>query len=282
MTESSQPPPPTPSPSPPSSPPPTEAPGWVCFGLPIVSILLLLIAPLALGMNIERYDRVMLHEIGVIELATVLFLLIGIVYGVGAWRRRQPMPRLMSVVIVVGVLGAFFFAGEESSWGQWYFGYATPESLEKINHQDEFNLHNIRFGEEGDESDWKRSLINLFFNNGPRQGLLLGCLIGGVILPLHLRKRANELYSINSMWYWILPTVSLVPMCLMAVLATVPEKLHDKGVLFETESYGWFVFVLGGGELKEYAFAAVVMLYFISLYTRLGDQRTAAPSPTRP
>lgn len=252
---------------------PPEAPRWVCFGLPILTLVMLAAAPWLLGMEVEHYERVMLAEIGVLELATVGFLLVGIGFGVGAWRRRAVAPKMMGLVIGIGLAGAFFFAGEESSWGQWYFGFETPESMEAINHQDEFNLHNIRFGAEGEESDWKRSLINLLFNNGPRQGLMFGCLIGGVILPLHLRKRAGELHGLKSLWYWVLPTVSLAPMCLLAGLATVPEKLHDKGLLFTEGEYGWFVLVLSGGELKEYCFAGVVMLYFISLYTRLGEAR---------
>ncbi|MHC4994082.1 MAG: hypothetical protein ACYTGQ_03420, partial [Planctomycetota bacterium] len=99
---------------------PTDAPRWLCLGLPIFTCALLIVAPLALGMNLERYDRVMLHEIGVLELATVVFLLVAIGFAAPAWKRRRSMPNIMTAVIVLGALGAFFFAGEESSWGQWY------------------------------------------------------------------------------------------------------------------------------------------------------------------
>lgn len=38
----------------------------------------------------------------------------------------------------------FFFAfGEEISWGQRIFGFATPEPIEDINVQGEFNVHNL-------------------------------------------------------------------------------------------------------------------------------------------
>jgi hypothetical protein len=37
----------------------------------------------------------------------------------------------------------FFLVGEELSWGQRIFGWATPESLEAINKQGETTLHNI-------------------------------------------------------------------------------------------------------------------------------------------
>ncbi len=38
-----------------------------------------------------------------------------------------------------------FGAGEEISWGQRIFGFATPESLAEINKQDEITIHNIEF-----------------------------------------------------------------------------------------------------------------------------------------
>ena len=37
----------------------------------------------------------------------------------------------------------FVVAGEEISWGQRIFGIVTPENLESVNVQQEFNLHNV-------------------------------------------------------------------------------------------------------------------------------------------
>ena len=39
----------------------------------------------------------------------------------------------------------FIFMGEESSWGQWLFGFEPPESIKAVNTQDELNLHNLWF-----------------------------------------------------------------------------------------------------------------------------------------
>ncbi len=45
----------------------------------------------------------------------------------------------------------FFLAfGEEISWGQRFFGWETPEALEEINMQDEFNIHNLKWFQPGD------------------------------------------------------------------------------------------------------------------------------------
>jgi hypothetical protein len=56
-------------------------------------------------------------------------------------RRGQ---RLMAALYVVVVLGLVFMVGEETSWGQRIFGWATPEEIAAINKQKETNLHNIK------------------------------------------------------------------------------------------------------------------------------------------
>lgn len=55
--------------------------------------------------------------------------------GGGAVRRSIP-------ILALGV-GCFVVAGEEISWGQRLFSFATPDALREINRQEEFNLHNF-------------------------------------------------------------------------------------------------------------------------------------------
>jgi hypothetical protein len=50
-----------------------------------------------------------------------------------------------ALLVLLGVF-CLFTAGEEISWGQRIFGFNTPTDLEGVNHQDEFNLHNINEG----------------------------------------------------------------------------------------------------------------------------------------
>jgi hypothetical protein len=52
--------------------------------------------------------------------------------------------RRTAALYAVVVLGVWFLAGEEISWGQRIFGWATPESLEDVNRQGETTVHNIR------------------------------------------------------------------------------------------------------------------------------------------
>lgn len=51
--------------------------------------------------------------------------------------------RTLGLVYMLGVVAAVFIAGEEISWGQRIFGWATPEELAALNRQGETNIHNI-------------------------------------------------------------------------------------------------------------------------------------------
>lgn len=63
---------------------------------------------------------------------------------------------------------AFFFAGgEEISWGQRIFHFATPASIEAVNAQKEFSLHNLNIFQHGnDEGGYQLSIKELMnFNH---------------------------------------------------------------------------------------------------------------------
>ncbi len=55
-------------------------------------------------------------------------------------RRRL---RTAASLYLLLALGLFFIAGEEVAWGQRILGLETPESLRKINRQEELTVHNI-------------------------------------------------------------------------------------------------------------------------------------------
>ncbi len=58
---------------------------------------------------------------------------------------NKSLDKNKSYAILYGILcvGIAFIIGEEVSWGQRFFGWATPESMKIINKQDETNIHNI-------------------------------------------------------------------------------------------------------------------------------------------
>ena len=85
---------------------------------------------------------VMAEEDGILEWAgfgsVFLASLAGLYIVIEA--RRERLRR----VVWLGLAFLFFLmAGEEISWGQRIFGFATPETLETVNVQKEFNFHNI-------------------------------------------------------------------------------------------------------------------------------------------
>ncbi len=105
-------------------------------------------------------------ELGIVELATPAVLLVAIAAGGAALRYRGRFPGAwLNLWVPLVTLACFYFAGEELSWGQHLFGWATPEYWNTINDQGETNLHNI--------SSW--------FDQKPRMLLELFVLYGGIV-----------------------------------------------------------------------------------------------------
>ena len=76
-------------------------------------------------------------EGGIVEHATVVVLLPGIVAGLTAFfyhRQNLPHPRL-GWWVLMWTLACIFFAGEEISWGQWFFQWKSPEVFKQLNSQ---------------------------------------------------------------------------------------------------------------------------------------------------
>ena len=73
----------------------------------------------------------------------VWFLLAGFLLFGTAWLEPSIFRRC---VYIIGGMAMVFVAGEEISWGQRIFGFATPDFLLPWNQQGEFNAHNISLG----------------------------------------------------------------------------------------------------------------------------------------
>ncbi len=85
---------------------------------------------------------------GFVETATVFFYGCAITCAVILFRRASSIygheaAPSWRVFMMLGILGFIGMIGEEISWGQHWLGYATPESLDKINLQHESNVHNL-------------------------------------------------------------------------------------------------------------------------------------------
>ncbi|MGQ0742310.1 MAG: hypothetical protein ACT4OG_08470 [Alphaproteobacteria bacterium] len=73
-----------------------------------------------------------------VENLTVAFWLAGGAYILATLSRRTGWAWHLLLALAM-----IFMAGEEISWGQRIFSFATPPGLEAVNVQQEFNLHNI-------------------------------------------------------------------------------------------------------------------------------------------
>ena len=77
------------------------------------------------------------------NLTAVWFLLAGLSLFFTAWLEWSVFCRCIYVLCGMAMV---FAAGEEISWGQRIFGFATPEFLVPLNEQREFNVHNMDTG----------------------------------------------------------------------------------------------------------------------------------------
>jgi hypothetical protein len=98
---------------------------------------------------------------------------------------------IASLYIVLGC-GLLFLIGEEMSWGQRIFGWATPESMAAINKQEETNLHNIHGV--GSKFKWIQLLVGAY----------------GTILPI-VFLRPGLLPRFRPLINAVVPHLTLVP-----------------------------------------------------------------------
>lgn len=89
--------------------------------------------------NFSNGDTVILwgKEDSFFEWLTALFYLIAAILLVLTYKKNRNIFLLLLSFVL------FFGAGEEISWGQRIFGFATPEEINKLNVQHEFNIHNL-------------------------------------------------------------------------------------------------------------------------------------------
>ncbi len=180
-------------------------------------------------------------EFGIVENMTVLFLVAAIGFCVSAIIKvnKLRMAGFLRAWLFVLILGATYFALEEISYGQHMFGWGTAEAWKELNDQGETNLHNV----------------HALFDQLPRALLTLGILIGGVILPLYRHLRQIRLEESNR-FYWQWPTLDCVTIGLLVIL------IRPILSVFETD-------IINTGELKENLFALFILLYCVSIDSRL-------------
>lgn len=178
--------------------------------------------------------------------------------AIAARDRAQALLRATAALAAVVLVA---WAGEEISWGQHWFGWATPEAYAARNTQGETNLHNL-----------SRDAERL-----PKLALTIGVYLGGVFWLIYasLRRRAPLLGGAIG---WVWPDARLWHAAALALVVRLIERASTiEGV--RTEDGVPFVYFLR--EYQELFMALYVLVYFIDVRRRLrahGAMRSQQPA----
>jgi hypothetical protein len=139
-------------------------------------------------------------EDGFSENLQVVLWTITFILGFAVMRRRwQNDEKLIAVLYGILNVGIFFLIGEELSWGQRIFGWATSPEFAAINKQHETNIHNIHGV--GDTFKWVHVLIGAY-------GTILPLLvIGSKNLAVYQKKLAALVPPLTLLPFFALPLV---------------------------------------------------------------------------
>lgn len=190
---------------------------------------------------VERWTS----ENGVFETITVLAYLGGAGF---ALRTVWPSLRggfrpgtLRRWFLLAAAAGCFLIAAEETDWGQTYFEYATPETFEHANIQNDLSLHNLALPESFGVTRWANWVLTL---------MALG--LGGIV-PLLLFTSAPFRRLVHAL------DLPLPPYWSQAVLffaALIPEI------------EGRFIRNNVGSELREVTIAVAICVWLASVKAR--------------
>ncbi len=141
----------------------------------------------------------------------------------------------------LAALCCFYVAGEEVSWGQHLWDWATPEFWAQVNDQQETNLHNV--------SSW--------FDQKPRLILIFGIVVGTLILaPM---QKAGKL-KLPELLQPLLPSLKLKIVALLVIIPQIIEKIFES---FDIILFARF------SEVQELYIFYFVLLYLITLKDKL-------------
>ena len=223
---------------------PEDLPNCLWFCLPILVALF----PYVMRIISTETDQYVFGEQGIIENYTFLILFIAIVLGLLSLMKMKTFEfSFFKFWLALLVLGCIYYAGEEISWGQHWFGWATPDAWMGVNDQGETNLHNT----------------SALLDQVPRMLLTIAAVVGGVIIPAYMSVRKIHL-SADNFFYWLWPTHVNIPTCLLAVFVSLHEKAYK---LFDTTVP--HILDIRAGETKECLLAMFLFMYIASFYKRI-------------
>ncbi len=231
-----------------------DLPSIVSIGFPIGSLLFCTVIAMIDTAVYERY--ISMHESGYLEYSTVIFLFPAVIAAIWIFFHREYLPArwLGGWALLLG-LGSLYFLGEEVSWGQHIFGWATPDWWTAVNDQGETNIHNT----------------SGLFDQTPRFFLTCGTIVA-IFAPLLLWKRRKQWNPSTSWQEWFWPTMACIPAAVIAALVGIPQKFYRfYGEEKEEHIWAWFdsLFLRGNhSELKEHFLALFIFVYVGSFFYR--------------
>jgi hypothetical protein len=212
-------------------------------------VLLLCLTIASFLLNLDFLTR----EDGIIEYAAALFWLFGIILSIVLIKRNSNRKLLVFVLLLV----CFVSLGEEISWGQRILNIETPESIAAANKQSELNFHNLYFFSGG--SCW----LN-FFETGQFSFYLLldmqnlfrtGFVLLFFIFPfVNKTTQGKELLSKIGYFY---PGSIFTFSALFFFIASCILTFFANPVLMHSLQ-----------EIRETAFALIILLYLFSFFYR--------------
>ncbi len=196
------------------------------------------------------------HELGIVENLTVLLLVAALFSTLSMIIRfGKSLDPLLRVFLVVYSIGCIYFAGEEASWGQHWFGWETDEFFQGINSQQETNFHNTSF----------------WLDRFPKAIVSFLIFVGGIVIPVLFYRKSWKI-DYQSRWWWLWPTMVCLPTAIFASITTWPSKIERLS--------GWNFYFSQAQETKELYIAYFILLFIVSLKVRfIRHHRTAEKSP---
>lgn len=237
----------------------------------ILMVLYVWLSPNGLSILLARDDSPLI-ELYSAERLTVLALIPGFLSGFYAcYRYRKKLPIPLWCWVLIWSLVCFYFAGEEESWGQWYFRWGTADYMAAINKQGETNLHNV--------SPW--------LNQTPRALVELFIIAVGFLVPLW-RALGNKGPIIRrgllSTWEnWIYAPTPLLPAGFLVLVSKVayllPQPSEAIMGVAEMRQLLNVWFLISNGEFVEMTIAWFMMWYILSYLVRFRYSGSLERSP---
>ncbi len=210
-------------------------PAWLRWGIPVLLMLFSLACEVIVP---DARKPGFFSEDGPHEAVQAIWMVVGFVVAcLLTWK----VPSLwLKLWFGIAALSCLYVGGEEISWGQSIFSWATPASWGLVNDQNETNLHNT--------SAW--------LDQKPKIILQIGVLVGGLIIPALQRWSPSRLPARFAAIY---PTSQLSIAAGLALSVKLIETVQDR----IDEHLFW-----RASEVLELFIYYFVMLYLLEMWAR--------------